>query len=84
MAMIYLSPSRAFPCIGGPGKVKQEDTFSGETKNRAFRRHVAANSRVGAGIAADWEWPSKLKPHRSKHSQHAKLVNTCLCTNDSQ
>lgn len=63
--MSNLSPSIAFPCIGGPGKVEQEDTFSGETKNRAFRRHMAANSRVGAGIAEDWEWLSELKPNRN-------------------
>ena len=56
----YLSPSTEFSCRVGPGRAEHEGIISGETRKRAFRRQMAANSRVGAGIAADWEWMSEL------------------------
>ena len=32
----------------------------GGSRKRAFRRQIAANSSVGAGMAADWGWESML------------------------
>ncbi len=65
MYVTHFKLSTAFPFIGGPGEVEQDNTLSLETKNKAFRRHRAANSRVGDGIAADWESLSELKSNSS-------------------
>ena len=56
--------------MGGPGGAGtggvevggSSDTTGGVLgrRNLALERHMAANSRVGAGIAADWEWASAL------------------------
>lgn len=55
----------ASPSIGGPGNVGH--TLDGEeevkelTRKRAFFKQIAENSKVGAGIAADWGCESKLQ-----------------------
>ena len=45
----------ASPSIGGPGSVEQVGgpPSTGDTRNRPFLRQMAANSSVGAGMAAD-------------------------------
>lgn len=57
--------------MGGPGGAKTVGVGVGGSsditggvlgrRNLAFERQMAANSRVGAGIAADWEWASTLR-----------------------
>lgn len=58
------------PLIGGPGSVEHMGVASSteETKKRLFLRQMAANSKVGAGIAADWEWTSKLDGDESNNN----------------
>ena len=47
----------ASPHIGGPGRVghaSDEDAVKPLSSKSAFLRQTAENSRVGAGMAADW------------------------------
>ena len=55
----------SLPVIGDPGSAEHvggvpRSDLPGSRKS-ALRRQVAANSRVGAGIAALWGWDSMLQ-----------------------
>lgn len=54
---LYLRLVIASPSIGGPGRVGHtldwEEAVKQLKRKRAFFKQMAANSRVGAGIAAD-------------------------------
>lgn len=51
----YRRAVTASPSIGAPGRVEQVGVplSTGDTRNRPFLRQMAANSSVGAGMAAD-------------------------------
>lgn len=70
MSVAYQRAVTASPSIGGPGRVEQVGVApsTGETRNKPFLRQMAANSSVGAGMAADWEWTSELKEKKKIHN----------------
>ena len=72
----------SFPVIGEPGKAEQVGgaplscDLSGRRK-RALRRQMAANSKVGAGMAALWGWDSMLM-EREKENKVVNFIHTTI------
>ena len=58
---VYLRLVIASPLMGGPGKVGKTPSAQELKRKRAFFKQMAENSRVGAGMAADWWWESRLE-----------------------
>ena len=62
----YLRLTMSLPVMGDPGSaghvggVSRSDLVLLGNRKSALRRQVAANSRVGAGMAALWGWDSIL------------------------
>ena len=78
--------------MGGPGGAGtagvelggSSDTTGGVAgrRNLALERQMAANSRVGAGMAADWECTSELQTDIDKHKER-KRECVCVCMENS-
>ena len=64
IVVYYLRLVTASPWMGGPGRVGQIPAgveVKQLNRKRAFFKHTAENSRVGAGMAADWVCVSRLE-----------------------